>query len=50
MAVIAVILVAIGLSLLFISFGLAVYWFVSKMRETQRNSATNPAPMEHGSP
>ena len=50
MAVIAIILFAIGLFLLCISFGLGVYWFISKLRETQRSSATNPTPMEQSNP
>ena len=46
MAVIALILAVIGLMLLFTSMGLGVYWVISKMRETQRSSTTNPAPTE----
>ena len=50
MAVVAVILFAIGLLLLFTSMGLGVYWFISKMREIQRSSATNPTSTEHPGP
>ena len=45
MAVIAIIMAAIGLLLLLTSLGLAVYWLVLQLRKANRNDGTNPIPI-----
>ena len=45
MAVIAIIMVVIGLLLLLTSLGLTVYWFVLQLRKGNRNDGTNPIPI-----
>ena len=50
MAVIAIIMVVIGLLLLLTSLGLTVYWFVLQLRKVRHNNLINPVATEEASP
>lgn len=51
MAIIAVILAAIGLLLLCASIGLAAYWLVTRLKDARRNERpTTSSPVEQAIP